>query len=73
MSSESIGLKARVLFAYRSIYEPVPGARPEPSGDDVADRLAHLQADLADPQCVALAIFGDGFPTQYWRKVHGPD
>ena len=73
MSDESIGLIARVVFAYRSAYEGERGPRPEPVGNDMADRLTFLQADLADPNCVALVVFGDGFPTQYWRKVHGPD
>jgi hypothetical protein len=73
MSDESIGLKASVLFAYRSAYEGERGERPELTGDDVTDRLESLQADLADPNCVSLAVFGDGFPVQYWRKVHGPD
>lgn len=73
MSDEAVGLKASVLFACRSAYEGERGPRPAPTGDDIADRLTSLQADLTDPNCVSLVVFGDGFPTQYWRKVHGPD
>jgi hypothetical protein len=42
--------------------------RPAATGNDSHDRLIALQADLADPACVELVIFGDTFPTQHWRK-----
>ncbi len=73
MSSDSAALKASVLFGCRSAYEGERSDRSPATGDDIADRLTSLQEDLADPKCVELVIFGDSFPTQVWRKVHGTD
>jgi hypothetical protein len=70
---DPVGLEASLTFGYRSAYDGERGEREPPTGNDAADRLNSLQADLADPACTSIAVFGDAFPTQYWRKVHGPD
>lgn len=57
-----------VLFAYASKYEGDRGPRPAPTGDNAADNLAALQADLADPACVEIVVSGDSFRTAVWRK-----
>lgn len=59
---------ARVQFGYLAKYEGDRGPRPEGTGEDVRDRLEALQADLSDPACVEIVVFGDDFPTQHWRK-----
>lgn len=61
-------LASVVEFAYVSKYDGERGPRAAPTGDDKVDRLKSLQADLADPACVEIVVFGDLFPTQRWRK-----
>ena len=68
MTEQAARLKSSVQFAYVAKYEGDRGPRPAPTGDSAADQLAWLQADMADPACVELVIFGDGFPEQVWRK-----
>ena len=61
-------LKMGVEFAYLAKYEGDRGARPAATGAGDTDRLNALQADLADPACIEIVVFGDAFPTQHWRK-----
>jgi hypothetical protein len=65
---EAVGMRCACPFWYLAKYEGERGPRPDPTGDDAADRLASLQADLADPACFELIVGGDSFPTQVWRK-----
>lgn len=67
--AEPVRMRVGVEWAYVAKYNGDRGSRPEATGNPFEDRLAALQADLADPACVEIIVFGDGFPTQTWRKT----
>lgn len=68
MNQDRPQLVCKCPFFYLAKYEGDRGPRPETTGDEVKDNLAHLQADLADPNCVEIIVGGDSLPTQVWRK-----
>jgi len=68
MSDDAAALRTRTEFFCLSKYEGEHVSAPA-TGDELRDRLASLQADLTDPQCVEIIAGGEGRPTCIWRKV----
>lgn len=73
MSADAPRLIAKVEFCYLAKYEGERGPRKPSTGNEHKDNLQAMQEDLADPACFEICAFGDAFPLQIWRKVHGPD
>jgi hypothetical protein len=69
MSTESARLVCGCPFYYLSKYEGERGPRPPATGNQVADLLTAIQADLMDPNCVELVVGADSLPQPIvWRK-----
>jgi hypothetical protein len=69
MSTEAARLACGCPFFYLSKYEGERGSRPPGTGDQAADLLRAIQADLMDPNCVELVVGGDSLPQPIvWRK-----